>query len=31
MCNDEAWDDVLCSLNANIYVFVHEDLHEIYL
>jgi hypothetical protein len=30
MCNDEAWS-VICSINANIHVFVHVDLHEIYL
>ncbi len=31
MCNDKAWNVVICSLNANIHVVVHEDLHEIYL
>ncbi len=31
MCNDEELNGVICSLNANIYVYVHEDLHEIYL
>jgi hypothetical protein len=31
MCNDEAWNVVICSINANIHVFVHADLHEIYL
>jgi hypothetical protein len=31
MCNDEAWNVVIFSINANIYVFVHVDLHEIYL
>jgi hypothetical protein len=31
MCNDEAWNVVICSISTNIHVFVHEDLHEIYL
>ncbi len=31
MCNDEALDDVICSMNANIHVVVHKDLHEINL
>ncbi len=31
MCNDEARDVVIYSLNANIHVYVHEDLNEIYL
>jgi hypothetical protein len=31
MCNDEARNVVIYSLNANIHVFVHEDLNEIYL
>jgi hypothetical protein len=31
MCNDEAWNVVICSINANIHVYVHVDLHEIYL
>ncbi len=31
MCNDKAWNVVICSLNANIHVVVHEDLHEIYV
>ncbi len=30
MCNDEAGNVVIYSLNANIYVYVHEDLNEIY-
>jgi hypothetical protein len=30
MCNDEASNVVICSLNVNIHVYVHEDLHEIY-
>jgi hypothetical protein len=31
MCNNEARYVVIYSLNANIYVYVHVDLHEIYL
>jgi hypothetical protein len=31
MCNDEELNVVICSLNANFYVYVHEDLHEIHL
>jgi hypothetical protein len=31
MCNDKACNVVKCSLNANIHVYVHEDLHEICL
>ncbi len=31
MCNDKAWNVVIFSINANIHVFVHVDLHEIYL
>jgi hypothetical protein len=31
MCNDEAINVVIYSLNANIHVYVHEDLNEIYL
>jgi hypothetical protein len=31
MCNDEEWNVVICSLNTNIHVYVHEDFHEIYL
>jgi hypothetical protein len=31
MCNDEAGNVVIYSLNASIHVYVHEDLHEIYL
>jgi hypothetical protein len=31
MCNDEAWNVVICSMNANIHVVVHKDLHEINL
>jgi hypothetical protein len=31
MCNDEACNVVKCSLNANIHVYVHGDLHEICL
>jgi hypothetical protein len=31
MCNDEALNVVICSINANIHVFVQVDLHEIYL
>jgi hypothetical protein len=31
MCNDEAGNVVLYSLNANIHVYVHEDFHKIYL
>jgi hypothetical protein len=31
MCNDEALNDVICSMNANIHVVVHKDLHEINL
>jgi hypothetical protein len=30
MYNDKAWNVVICSLNANIHVYVHEDSHEIY-
>jgi hypothetical protein len=31
MCNDEAGNVVIYNLNASIHVYVHEDLHEIYL
>jgi hypothetical protein len=31
MCNDEALNVVICSMNANIDVVVHKDLHEINL
>ncbi len=31
MCNDEALNVVISTINANIHVFVHVDLHEIYL
>ncbi len=31
MCNDEALNVVICSMNANIHVVVHKDLHEINL
>jgi hypothetical protein len=31
MCNDEALNVVICSMNANIHVIVHKDLHEINL
>ncbi len=31
MCNDEALNVVICNLNANMHVYVQEDLHEIYL
>jgi hypothetical protein len=31
MCNDEARNVVIYSLNASIHVYAHEDLHEIYL
>ncbi len=31
MCNDEASNVVICSMNANIHVVVHKDLHEIKL
>jgi hypothetical protein len=31
MCNDEALNVVICSVNANIHVVVHKDLHEINL
>jgi hypothetical protein len=31
MCNYEAIDVVIYNLNANIHVYVHEDLNEIYL
>jgi hypothetical protein len=31
MCNDEALNVVIFTINANIHVFVHVDLHEIYL
>jgi hypothetical protein len=31
MCKDEARNVVIYSLNANIHVYVHEDLNEIYL
>jgi hypothetical protein len=29
MCNDEARNVVIFILNANVHVYVHEDLHEI--
>ncbi len=31
MCNDEALNVVICSMNDNIHVVVHKDLHEINL
>jgi hypothetical protein len=31
MCNDEARNVVIYSLNTSIHVYVHEDLHEMYL
>jgi hypothetical protein len=31
MCNDEALNVAICSMNANIHVVVHKDLHEINL
>jgi hypothetical protein len=31
MWNDEALNFVICSMNANIHVVVHKDLHEINL
>jgi hypothetical protein len=31
MCNDEARNVVIYSINTSIHVYVHEDLHEIYL
>jgi hypothetical protein len=31
MCNDEALNVVISTIKANIHVFVHMDLHEIYL
>jgi hypothetical protein len=31
MCNDKVSNVLICSSNANIHVFVHEDLFEIYL
>jgi hypothetical protein len=31
MCSDEAGNVVIYSLNTSIHVYVHEDLHEIYL
>jgi hypothetical protein len=31
MCNDKASNVVICSSNANIHVYVHKDLNEIYL
>jgi hypothetical protein len=31
MCNDEALNVVISTINGNIHVFVHVDLHEIYL
>jgi hypothetical protein len=31
MCNDEALNVVIFAINANTHVFVHVDLHEIYL
>jgi hypothetical protein len=31
MCNDKASNVVIYSSNANIHVYVHEDLNEIYL
>ncbi len=30
MCNDQAGNVVIYSLNANIHVYVHQDLNEIY-
>jgi hypothetical protein len=30
MCNDEARNVVIYSLNANIHVYVHKDFHEIF-
>jgi hypothetical protein len=31
MCNDEARNVVIFILNANIHVYIQEDLNEIYL
>ncbi len=31
MCNDEALNAVIFTINANTHVFVHVALHEIYL
>jgi hypothetical protein len=31
MCNDEALNVVIFTINANTHVFVHVALHEIYL
>jgi hypothetical protein len=31
MCNDEALNVVISTINGNIHVYVHADLHEIYL
>jgi hypothetical protein len=31
MCNDKALNVVICSLDTKIHVYVHKDLHEIYL
>jgi hypothetical protein len=31
MCNDEARNVVIYILNANIHVYIQEDLNEIYL
>ncbi len=31
MCNDMTSNVVIYSSNANIYVYVHEDVNEIYI